>query len=57
VQELLRGESKSEEPIVLAVLPLENFSGNQEQEYFADGLTDELIAFSGSRCAGALARF
>jgi TolB-like protein/tetratricopeptide (TPR) repeat protein len=43
VQELPRGESKSEEPIVLAVLPLENFSGNQEQEYFADGLTDELI--------------
>ncbi len=28
----------------LAVLPLENLSGDPEQEYFADGLTEELIA-------------
>jgi TolB-like protein/Flp pilus assembly protein TadD len=27
----------------IAVLPLENLSGNPEQEYFSDGLTDELI--------------
>jgi TolB-like protein/DNA-binding winged helix-turn-helix (wHTH) protein len=27
----------------LAVLPLENLSGNPAQEYFSDGLTDELI--------------
>ncbi|MGH9405356.1 MAG: protein kinase domain-containing protein [Terriglobia bacterium] len=27
----------------LAVLPLENLSGDKEQEYFADGMTDELI--------------
>ena len=27
----------------LAVLPLENLSGDPEQEYFADGLTDDLI--------------
>ena len=27
----------------LAVLPLENFSGDPNQEYFADGMTDELI--------------
>lgn len=27
----------------LAVLPLENLSGDAEQEYFADGMTDELI--------------
>lgn len=28
----------------LVVLPLENLSGDVEQEYFADGMTDELIA-------------
>lgn len=27
----------------IAVLPLENISGNAEEEYFADGMTDELI--------------
>lgn len=27
----------------LAVIPLENLSGDPEQEYFADGMTDELI--------------
>ncbi len=27
----------------LAVLPLENLSGDESQEYFADGMTDELI--------------
>lgn len=28
----------------LVVLPLENLSGEKEQDYFADGMTDELIA-------------
>lgn len=28
----------------LAVLPLKNLSGNQEQEYFADGMTEAMIA-------------
>ena len=28
----------------VAVLPLENLSGDPEQEYFADGMTDQLIA-------------
>jgi TolB-like protein len=28
----------------IAILPLENLSGDPRQEYFADGLTDELIA-------------
>jgi TolB-like protein/DNA-binding winged helix-turn-helix (wHTH) protein/Tfp pilus assembly protein PilF len=31
----------------LAVLPLENLSGDAAQEYFADGMTDELIAVLG----------
>jgi TolB-like protein len=26
----------------IAVLPLDNFSGDPKQEYFADGITDEL---------------
>jgi TolB-like protein/DNA-binding winged helix-turn-helix (wHTH) protein len=30
--------------IMLAVLPLQNLTGDPEQEYFADGLTEELIA-------------
>jgi TolB-like protein/DNA-binding winged helix-turn-helix (wHTH) protein/Tfp pilus assembly protein PilF len=28
----------------LIVLPIENLSGDQDQEYFADGMTDDLIA-------------
>ena len=35
---LIEGDIKS-----LAVLPLENLSGDQSQEYFADGMTDALI--------------
>ena len=35
--------SASPDP-VLAVLPLENLSGGSEQEYFAEGMTDQLIA-------------
>jgi TolB-like protein/DNA-binding winged helix-turn-helix (wHTH) protein/Flp pilus assembly protein TadD len=31
----------------LAVLPLESLSGDASQEYFADGMTDELIAILG----------
>jgi len=47
-----RGESKRAERVSsggaaaiqsLAVLPLENLSGDKEQEYFADGMTDALI--------------
>ncbi len=30
--------------ITLVVLPFENLSGDKEQEYFSDGLTDEMIA-------------
>jgi tetratricopeptide (TPR) repeat protein len=31
----------------LAVLPLKNLSGDASQDYFADGMTDELIAYLG----------
>ena len=32
----------------LAVLPLENLSGDASQDYFADGMTDELITHLGA---------
>lgn len=35
----------------LAVLPLQNLSGDNEQEYFADGMTDELITHLGQMSA------
>src|SRR5581483_472507 len=34
---------RSAAKIMLAVLPFENISGNPEQEYFSEGLTDEII--------------
>ena len=34
--------------LMLAVMPFENLSGNPEQEYFSDGMTEELIAQLGS---------
>jgi TolB-like protein/DNA-binding winged helix-turn-helix (wHTH) protein/Flp pilus assembly protein TadD len=43
-------QSKAPQPGLirsLAVLPLENLSGDASQEYFADGMTDELIATLG----------
>src|SRR5205807_6287091 len=35
---------KSDRSTSLVVLPLENLSGDKDQDYFADGMTDELIA-------------
>ncbi|HEV2247059.1 MAG TPA: tetratricopeptide repeat protein [Terriglobia bacterium] len=35
----------------LAVLPLQNLSGEKDQEYFADGMTDELITDLGQMSA------
>ena len=32
----------------LAVLPLESLSGDPSQDYFADGMTDELISRAGA---------
>ncbi|MGA2535765.1 MAG: winged helix-turn-helix domain-containing protein [Terracidiphilus sp.] len=41
---LIRSRLRASEPIQsLAVLPLENLSGDSSQDYFADGMTDELI--------------
>lgn len=38
------GGRPSEHSTSLVVLPLDNLSGDKDQEYFADGMTDELIA-------------
>jgi TolB-like protein/DNA-binding winged helix-turn-helix (wHTH) protein/Flp pilus assembly protein TadD len=42
-------QSRGESPMIrsVAVLPLENLSGDASQEYFADGMTDQLIATLG----------
>jgi TolB-like protein/DNA-binding winged helix-turn-helix (wHTH) protein len=37
-------KAKSEQITSLVVLPMENLSGDKDQDYFADGMTDELIA-------------
>ena len=34
-------------PVTLAVLPFENFSGDSDREYLADGLAEETIASVG----------
>lgn len=39
----LGGSPRAAEPIKLAVLPFENLTGDPEQEYFSDGLTQEMI--------------
>ncbi|MGH9644328.1 MAG: TPR end-of-group domain-containing protein, partial [Terriglobales bacterium] len=40
----LEKTANAERSMSLVVLPLENLSGDKDQEYFADGMTDELIA-------------
>lgn len=42
-------------PVRIAVLPLANLSGDASQDYFADGLTEELISRLGSLRPGRLA--
>ena len=43
VREWLSGNPSAVAPIRLAVLPFENLTGDPEQEYFSDGLTEEMI--------------
>jgi TolB-like protein/DNA-binding winged helix-turn-helix (wHTH) protein/Tfp pilus assembly protein PilF len=43
VRQRLLGASRASRIESVAVLPLENLSGDPSQEYFADGMTDELI--------------
>jgi TolB-like protein/Tfp pilus assembly protein PilF len=43
VRDRLLGKSGPQQVRSLAVLPLENLSRDPEQEYFADGVTDQLI--------------
>ncbi len=52
-------ESEIAKPVRLAVLPLENVSGDPAREYFSDGLTEELITVLGMlspRELGVIAR-
>ena len=44
IRERLLGRAGPPAVQTLAVLPLENLSGDPEQEYFADGMTEELIS-------------
>jgi TolB-like protein/DNA-binding winged helix-turn-helix (wHTH) protein/Tfp pilus assembly protein PilF len=43
LRQQLRGKADAPKIQSLAVLPLENLSGDPSQEYFADGMTDALI--------------
>lgn len=43
VRDRLVGSPPAAPPIKLAVLPFENLTGDPEQEYFSDGLTEEMI--------------
>jgi non-specific serine/threonine protein kinase len=43
LRDWFRGNPNAASIRSLAVLPLENLSGDKEQEYFVDGMTDELI--------------
>jgi eukaryotic-like serine/threonine-protein kinase len=40
----LVGHPSGTAPVTLAVLPLENLTGDSSQEYLSDGLTDQMIA-------------
>jgi serine/threonine protein kinase/TolB-like protein/Flp pilus assembly protein TadD len=45
---LLEPSSLAEPPVMLAVLPFDNLTGDASQEFFGDGLTEEMITQLGS---------
>ena len=54
-----RGAAEESGRIMIAVLPFENFTGDAGQEYFSDGLTEEMISQLGDfdpRHLGVIAR-
>ena len=44
VQHFLPARNVPSQKVMLAVLPFENLSGDSNEDYFADGLTEEMIA-------------
>ena len=42
------GPQPPDERVMLAVLPFQNFTGDPDQDYFSDGLTEEMITQLGS---------
>jgi TolB-like protein len=48
----------SDDRHAIAVLPFENFSGDPEQDYFADGITEDIITMlAGWRAFPVIARY
>lgn len=43
-----RGTAEPESKIMLAVLPFENFTGDPKEDYFSDGMTEEMISQLGN---------
>jgi len=43
-----RGSGEPQGKVMLAVLPFENFTGDPGQEYFSDGMTEEMISQVGN---------
>ena len=59
ISRLFWPQSAAAQRIMLAVLPFDNLSGDSNQEYFSDGLTDEMISQLGRwqpRRLGVIAR-
>jgi TolB-like protein/Flp pilus assembly protein TadD len=47
-------QERPSRPLIIAILPLRNLTGDLEQERFADGLTEELISEVGQCCPNRL---